>query len=86
MTILRILAAIALLVSAAWLAVDRSFEPAVSTITSLSALLALQWARRQRRDRPEQRQAVGPHGVGIQAGGDVSIEPAASTSAKGRDA
>lgn len=71
--VIRILALIALGISCAWLYFERSFEPALTTVVSLSALVSTFLFDGKPEKLSGQSQNIGNHAKGIQAGGDVSI-------------
>jgi membrane protein implicated in regulation of membrane protease activity len=73
MTVLVVLAVMALAASVAWLVAAPSFEPAIAVITALSGLIALLIARRRKATGRGQHQNVSGRSVGIQAGRDVNI-------------
>jgi len=70
--ILRILSIIALGIAGTWLYFDRSFEPALTTVVSISALIST-FLVGNSPDKASQSQIVGDGSSGIQSGGDVSI-------------
>lgn len=73
MLYLKILAALSLLGSLAWVIVDPGFEPGLAVVGSASALLGLFVTGRRKRPESGQEQVVSGRSIGIQAGGDVSI-------------
>ena len=79
MLILKLLAGAAFIGSLVWLIALPDYEPAIATITSLSALLASIVSEKRRRGRARQEQTVSGNGVGIQAGGDISVGDINST-------
>lgn len=72
MTVVAVLAWLALLGSGAWMIASPGFEPALAVVASLSGVVAV-FSRRKSRTAPRQSQVVTGSSVGIQAGGDVSI-------------
>lgn len=70
--ILRILSVIALGIAGAWLYFDRSFEPALTTVVSISALISTFFFGNSQ-GKANQSQHVGDGSTGIQSGGDVNI-------------
>lgn len=70
--ILRILSIVALGIAGTWLYFDRSFEPALTTVVSLSALISTFFIGNSP-DKARQSQVVGDGSSGIQSGGDVNI-------------
>jgi len=73
--ILRILALIALLISLIWLYFERDFEPALTSVVSLSALISTFVFSKvnKKQNNNEQHQTVGNKSNAIQASGDVNI-------------
>ncbi|PJE77907.1 hypothetical protein CI610_03166 [invertebrate metagenome] len=71
--IIRILALAALCISCAWLYFERNFEPALTTVVSLSALISTFFFDGKPEEGSGQFQNIGNHATGVQAGGDVSI-------------
>jgi hypothetical protein len=72
--IIKSLTFIALIVSIAWFISDRSFEPALAVLGSISALAtAFAVEKRSKQYARQQHQSVSKTSMGIQAGGDVSI-------------
>lgn len=71
--IIRVLALVALCISCAWFYLERSFEPALTTVVSLSALLSTFFFDEKPKEGSGQSQSIGKDATGIQAGGDVSI-------------
>ena len=71
MAVIKFLAAVAAVVSAAWVFKDPTFESALALVVSISALISVFLAQRRRRNRPSQHQVVSGGSAGIQAGGDV---------------
>jgi hypothetical protein len=72
MAYVKILAAIALIGSIAWVIADPGFESALSVVGSISALISAFLVER-RNARRTQHQSVSKSSIGVQAGGDVSI-------------
>jgi Co/Zn/Cd efflux system component len=72
MVYLGILAAIALAASIAWLIADPGYDPLVTTIVSLSALVST-FVIQKRKARQAQHQSVSKSSNAIQAGRDVTI-------------
>ncbi len=73
MIYIKILSAIALMGSIAWLIVSPGFEPALAVIGSLSALISVIFIQERKSRHVQQQQSVSKSSVGIQAGGDVNI-------------
>jgi len=72
MTVVKILAAITLVVSIGWAVVTPSFESALAVLGSLSALIATFFLAR-RNAQHTQQQTVSNSSVGVQAGGNVNV-------------
>ncbi len=70
---LKILTALSLFGSLAWVIVDPGFESGLAVVGSASAVLGLFVTGRRRRPESSQKQVVSGRSIGIQAGGDVSI-------------
>ncbi|MEI8603996.1 hypothetical protein [Pseudoalteromonas sp. B160] len=71
-TIVRILSVVALGIAGTWLYFDRSFEPALTTVVSLSALIT-SFFLGSPKSHEKQSQKLGDGSTGIQAGGNVNI-------------
>ena len=71
--ILRILAVVALIISAVWLYFEQGFEPVLATVVSLSALISTFFFRQKEATDKGQNLTVEDRSNAIQAGGDVSI-------------
>jgi hypothetical protein len=71
---IKLLAAIALIGSIAWLIVDPGFEPALAVVAAISALVSTLLIQKRVARRPQQHQSVSKSSIGIQAGGDVSVD------------
>ena len=72
MLIVKILASLAFAGSVIWLIAQPDYEPAIAVVTSLSALIGCLLAERHAKRRV-QEQTVGPGGVGVQAGGNITM-------------
>lgn len=70
---IRILAFVALCISCAWLYFERNFEPALTTVVSLSTFISTFFCEGKSEQGTGQSQAIGNGSSGIQAGGDVNI-------------
>lgn len=70
--LLRVLSVIALGIAGTWLYFERSFEPALTTVVSISALISTFFIGNPQSD-DNQSQSVKEGSTGIQAGGDVNI-------------
>lgn len=71
--IIRVLAFIALVISLSWLYFQRDFEPALSTIVSLSTLISTFLIKKENTEQMQQTQKVGNNSTAIQAGGNVRV-------------
>jgi membrane associated rhomboid family serine protease len=72
MVYVKILAAIAVIGSIAWVIADPGFESGLSVVGSISALVSAFLVER-RNARRTQYQSVSKSSIGVQAGRDVSI-------------
>lgn len=73
MPIIKILSVVALLGSIAWMMAAPDYEPALAIVASLSTLIANFIIEKRKGAIPIQLQKVTGDGVGIQAGGDVTV-------------
>lgn len=73
MTLIALLAILALIVSIAWLISYPGYEPALAVVTALSALIAVIVVQRKKRGLVKQQQKVSGSSVGVQAGRNVTI-------------
>lgn len=73
MLIIKLLCGIALIGSIAWFIAVPDFEPAIAIVTSLSAFIAAWFGEKKAKRQALQNQSVAENGLGIQAGGDVSV-------------
>ena len=71
--IFRVLSGIAMLLSITWVIYDPTFEPAIATVVFISALLASFINLDSTQSSENQTQTISENGIGIQAGGDISI-------------
>jgi len=85
MLIIKVLSGLAFIGSVAWFIAQRDYEPAIATVTSLTAFIAAWFGDKRLKRQANQKQAVGKNGIGIQAGGDVSMG-SIRTSGKSTDA
>ena len=85
MLIIKVLSGLALIGSVAWFIVQRDYEPAIATVTSLTAFIAAWFGDKRLKRQANQNQTVAKNGIGIQAGGDVSMG-SIRTSGKSTDA
>lgn len=70
---IRVLSFLALLVSIGWLYFEPGFEPVLTTIVSLSALISTFIFGNKAKAEESQKQTVKKNSSGIQVGGDFSI-------------
>ncbi len=73
MPIIKFLSVVALLGSIAWMVAAPDYEPALAIVASLSTLIANLIIEKRKDATVNQRQKVTGNGVGIQAGGDVTV-------------
>ncbi len=74
MLIIKFLSGIVFIGSIVWFIAVPDYEPAIAIVTSLSAFIAL-WFREKMADRKAlQNQSIAANGIGIQAGGDVTVD------------
>jgi integral membrane sensor domain MASE1 len=73
MLIIKILSGLAFIGSVAWFISQRDYEPAIATVTSLTAFIAAWFGDKRLKREANQNQTVAKNGIGIQAGGDVSM-------------
>lgn len=86
MLIIKLLAGAALLSSIAWAVAAPDYEPAIAVITSLSTLIAAFISDKRREVSTRQRQRISGNGVGLQAGGDISVGNIGNSYERGSDA
>ena len=85
MLIIKLLSGLAFIGSVAWFIAQRDYEPAIATVTSLTAFIAAWFGDKRLKRQANQNQTVAKNGIGIQAGGDVSMG-SIRTSRKSTDA
>ena len=73
MPIIKFLSVVALFGSIAWMVATPDYEPAIAIIASLSTLIANFIVEKRKDSSLNQRQEITGNGVGIQAGGDVTV-------------
>ena len=73
MPIVKLLAVVSVIGSALWFYAQPDHEPALAIVGSISALITVLFVERRKRATELQKQTVGTGGIGVQAGGDVSI-------------
>lgn len=71
--IIKLLSGISFIGSVAWFIAQRDYEPAIAIVTSLSAFIAAWFGEKKIKRQASQNQTVDKNGIGIQAGGDVSV-------------
>ena len=85
MLIIKLLSGLAFIGSVAWFIAQPDYEPAIATVTSLTAFIAAWFGDKRLKRQANQNQTVAKNGIGIQAGGDVSMG-SIRTSRKSTDA
>jgi hypothetical protein len=73
MLIIKLLSGLAFIGSVAWFIALPNYAPAIAIVTSLSAFITAWFGEKKARQQATQNQSVATNGVGIQAGGDVSV-------------
>lgn len=73
MLIIKFLSGLAFIGSVVWFIAQRDYEPAIAIVTSLSAFIAAWFGEKKLKRQASQNQSVYKNGIGIQAGGDVSM-------------
>ena len=73
MIYLKLLAAVALIGSIAWVIAGPGFEPVLAVVGSISALVSAFLVEKRKVRREQQHQSVSKCSIGVQAGGDVNI-------------
>lgn len=73
MLIIKVLSALAFIGSVAWFIALPDYEPAIATVTSLTTFIAAWFGDKRLKRQANQNQTVAKNGIGIQAGGDVSM-------------
>lgn len=72
--VIKVLSVLALVVSLCWLYFEPSFEPVLTSVVSLSALISsFVFGNRNKEQSSSQSQQVSLNSSGIQAGGNVTI-------------
>ncbi|MEQ1720751.1 MAG: hypothetical protein ABL887_06540 [Nitrosomonas sp.] len=74
MMIIKILSGLAFIGSVAWFIAQHDYESAIAIVTSLSAFIVAWLGDRKMKQKANQNLTVAEDGIGIQAGGDVSID------------
>ncbi|MFT6732514.1 MAG: hypothetical protein ACJAS9_000695 [Polaribacter sp.] len=71
---IKIISSVALIVSLGWLYFEPNFEPLLTSVVSLSALVSsFMLGKKVKDDNEKQDQNVSDNSSGIQAGGNVTI-------------
>ena len=73
MLIIKLLSGITFIGSIVWFIAVPDYEPAIAIVTSLSACIAVWFAEKREKRKALQNQSIAADGIGIQAGGDVSV-------------
>lgn len=73
MLIIKLLFGIAFFGSVLWFIAVPDYEPAIAIATSLSAFIAAWFGEKRAKRNALQNQSIAANGIGIQAGGDVSV-------------
>lgn len=73
MLIIKLLSGLAFIGSVVWFIAQRDYEPAIAIVTSLSTFIAAWFGGKKLKRQANQNQTVSKNGIGIQAGGDVSM-------------
>lgn len=73
LNVVKMLSVLLLLGSIAWMVVLPGFEPGLAILSSLSTLVGSLVVEKRKTPVKGQKQRVSGQGVGIQAGGDVTV-------------
>jgi hypothetical protein len=73
MRTIKLLSGIGFLASIAWFITAPDYEPAISALGSLAALIALFMREKKAASQPVQSQSLAENSIGIQAGGDIQV-------------
>lgn len=73
MLIIKLLSGLAFIGSVAWFIAQRDYEPAIAIVTSLTAFVSAWFLDKKPERQAKQNQSVSEDGIGIQAGGDISV-------------
>lgn len=73
MVYVKVLAAVALMGSIAWVIADPGFESSLAVVGSLSALVSAFLVEKRNARGAQQHQSVSNSSIGVQAGGNVNI-------------
>ena len=73
MLIIKLLSGLAFIGSVAWFIARPDYDAAIAIVTSLTAFIAAWFGDKKLKRQANQNQTVSKDGIGIQAGGDVSM-------------
>lgn len=73
MLTIKLLSGLAFIGSVAWFIAQPDYEPAIAIVASLSAFFAAWFGDKKLKRQANQNQTISKNGIGIQAGGDVSM-------------
>ena len=73
MLIIKLLSGLAFVGSVVWFLAIPDYEPAIAIVTSLAAFIAALVSEKRAKRQAAQKQSVANNGLGIQAGGDISV-------------
>ena len=73
MLIIKLLSGIIFIGAVVWFIAVPDYEPAIAIFTSLSAFIVAWFGEKRAKRQASQNQIVAENGLGIQAGGDVTV-------------
>jgi integral membrane sensor domain MASE1 len=73
MLIIKLLSGLAFIGSVAWFIAKRDYESAIAIVTSLATFIAAWLHDKKLKRQANQNQTVSKDGIGIQAGGNISM-------------
>lgn len=73
MPIIKLLSGLTFIGSVAWFIATPDYEPAIASVTSLSALIVILFGEKRAKQQANQSQSVAENAIGIQAGGNVEV-------------
>ena len=73
MLIIKLLSGASFLGSIAWFIAEPGYEPVIAVITLLTALITVFIVEKRSTSNLHQRQVISGNGMGLQAGGDISV-------------
>ena len=85
MLITKVLSGLTFIGSVVWFIAQPDYEPAIAILTSLTAFIGAWFVDQKQKRKVNQNQSISKNGIGIQAGGDVSLG-CIRTSEKDKDA